>query len=218
MKIHTWGLAVLFALLAGDAGAQKPLTAAPLPAGSLRNNLTAARRAAAAPQPAPSAASGGVDWRSAIEMQRRSTGLVRGVAPGLDQAAVDRTALPILLPNDAGLMAMARLYSFGDYYTITADTPGGRVSLSGTTATVPLPPSSPLRMPVQGPEQLTIQRTVDGQLASFTRYGVLYTVELRCNQPSDPRCRNDALVRAWAAKSTLVLMGRAARKAAGLGN
>ena len=43
MNIRPLGLAVLFALLASDAGAQKPLPAASLPAGSLRNNLTAAR-------------------------------------------------------------------------------------------------------------------------------------------------------------------------------
>ena len=37
--------------------------------------------------------------------------------------------------------------------------------------------------------------TIDGQLLSFSRYGVLYTVELRCDQPTDPQCRSDVTVR-----------------------
>jgi hypothetical protein len=213
MQLKPFGLAVLFAvLLAGDAGAQFAATKPP--------SLTAAQRAGALSnqpaQPQGQPPSGGVDWRSATAFQRRSAGATQAVASSLDQAAVDRTALPILLPNDADLMAGARLYSFGDYYTVTANTAGGHVSLTGTTDTIPV--STPLNMPPQGPGGLTVQRTVDGQLASFVRYGVLYSVEVRCNAPSDPKCRGDAFVRTVVAKSTLVLMGAAARKAAGLGN
>lgn len=214
MQLKPLGLAVLFAvLLAGDAGAQFAATKP--------SSLTAAQRAAllSAQTAQPKTIqppSGGVDWRLAAAYQKRTGGAAQAVASSLDQAAVDRTALPILLPNDADLMAGARLYSFGDYYTVTANTAGGHVSLTGTTDTIPV--STPLNMPPQGPGGLTVQRTVDGQLASFVRYGVLYSVEVRCNAPSDPKCRGDAFVRTVVAKSTLVLMGAAARKAAGLGN
>jgi hypothetical protein len=85
-------------------------------------------------------------------------------APNLNQAAVDATRVPILLPADAKLTAGARIYSFGDYYTITADAPGAGVSLSGTTAVVPLPADAPLKITPMGPEGATSQRTVDGQL------------------------------------------------------
>jgi hypothetical protein len=214
MQLKPFGLAVLFAvLLAGDAGAQFAATKP--------SSLTAAQRTAvlSAQTVQPKAippASGGVDWRLASALQKRSAGASQALASSLDPAAVDRTAVPILLPNDAGLMAGARLYSFGDYYTVTANTVGGHVSLTGTTATIPV--STPLNMGSQAPSGLIVQRTVDGQLASFVRFGVLYSVEVRCNAPADPKCRNDAFVRAVAAKSTVVLMGAAARKAAGLGN
>ena len=217
MQIKPWGLAVLFAvLLAGDAGAQLAATKPSSLTAAQRAALLSAQTAQPKPLPPQNQPSGGIDWRTAAAFQRRTAASAPAVASGLDQAAVDRTALPILLPNDADLMAGARLYSFGDYYTVTANTVGGHVSLTGTTDTIAV--STPLNVPPQGPGGLIIQRTVDGQLASFVRYGVLYSVEVRCNAPADPKCRNDAFVRAVAAKSTVVVMGAAARKAAGMGN
>jgi hypothetical protein len=156
-----------------------------------------------------------VDWQAAVGGLRQSGGA--NPAPNLNQAAVDATRVPILLPTDADLTAGARIYSFGDYYTITADAPGAGVSLSGTTAVVPLPAGTPLKITPMGPEGATSQRTVDGQLISFVRYGVLYTVEVRCDAPTDPRCADDNYARGLAAKTTAVVMGAAARAAAGLG-
>jgi hypothetical protein len=158
---------------------------------------------------------GQVDWKAAIGGLRQSGG--GNPAPNLNQAAVDMTRVPILLPTDGDLTAGARIYSFGDYYTITADAPGAGVSLSGTTAVVPLPAGTPLKITPMGPEGATSQRTVDGQLISFVRYGVLYTVEVRCDAPTDPRCVDDNYARGLAAKTTTVVMGAAARAAAGLG-
>ncbi|MDO8380252.1 hypothetical protein [Phenylobacterium sp.] len=159
----------------------------------------------------------GIDWRGAVGGLRQSGNTGPGLGRGLDPAAVDKTKLPILLPADADLMGGARLYSFGDYYSITANLSGARVSLTGAAETTPLPAGSKLNLPAVGPEQLVVQRTVDGQLASFVRYGVLYTVELRCDAPSDARCRTEGFVRGLVAKSTVVVMGKAARQAAGLG-
>ena len=163
----------------------------------------------------PPTPGGGVDWAAAVGGLRQGGGGPLG--RGLDPATVDRTRLPILLPADPDLMGGARIYSFGDYYSITSSLPGARVSLTGAAQTTPLPATSRLNLPPVGPEQLVVQRTVDGQLASFVRYGVLYTAELRCDAPSDPRCRTETYVRSLVARSTVVVMGRSARQAAGLG-
>ncbi len=159
---------------------------------------------------------GGVDWQAAVGGLRQSANVGESLATNLDRNQVDMTALPILLPQDPKLTAGARIYSFGDYYTITTNTTGGRVSLSGTTTTVPLPAGKPLKIQT-GPEGLTVQRTVDGQLASFVRFGVLYTVEIRCDAPSDTRCLDDNYVLGLVGKTNAVVMGKAARQAAGLG-
>lgn len=157
-----------------------------------------------------------VDWQAAVGGLRQSANVGDSLATNLNRDQVDLTAVPILLPQDAKLAGNARIYSFGDYYTITADTAGAGVSLSGTTTTVPLPATKPVKIE-SGPEQLTLQRTVDGQLASFVRFGVLYTVEIRCDAPSDPRCVDDNYVLGLVGKTTAVVMGKAARQAAGLG-
>ena len=159
---------------------------------------------------------GGVDWKSAVTGARRSEG-DQALLGKIDRDAIDRTAVPILLPADPALTGNARLYSFGDYYSLTADLSGVGVSLTGTTTTVALPAQSPLKMSADAPEQLVIQRTVVGQLASFVRFGVLYTVEVRCDDPKDVRCRNDDLVRQIQSQTNRVVMGQAARQAAGLG-
>lgn len=157
-----------------------------------------------------------VDWQGAVGGLRQSANSGESLAANLNREQVDQTAVPILLPQDPRLTAGARIYSFGDYYTITSNTAGGRISLSGTTAKVPMPASKPLKIE-SGPEMLTVQRTVDGQLASFVRYGVLYTVEIRCDAAGDPRCADDNYVLGLVGKTKAVVMGKAARKAAGLG-
>jgi hypothetical protein len=160
---------------------------------------------------------GRVDWQGAVGGLRQSGGSSDSLSTNLDRAEVDATKVPILLPTDAKIMAGARIYSFGDYYTITADAPGAGISLSGTTAIIPLPASKPLKIDPVGPEGLTVQRTVDGQLASFTRYGVLYTVEVRCEKAGDLRCADDNYVLGLVGKTTTVVLGAAARAEAGLG-
>jgi hypothetical protein len=161
---------------------------------------------------------GGVDWQAAVAGLRRSTGnRIAATAPGLDPAVIDKTALPILLPAAPSLLQTAKIYSFGDQYTVSAVIAGAHVSLTGQTVLVPLKPALPLTITPEGPEGLTVQSTIDGQLLSFSRYGVLYTVEVRCDQPADPRCHSQALVRALQAKTTVVVMGKAARLAAGMG-
>lgn len=157
----------------------------------------------------------GIDWQAAVAATRRTANQGPALASSLDPAAIDRTRAPILLPDDKALMSGARLYSFGDYYTVTADMPGGGVSLSGTTTTVTAPKA--LTVAPQGGETLVVQRTVDGHLASFVRFGVLYTAEVRCDAPSDERCRSEALVRQLVTRSTVVVLGKAARQVAGLG-
>lgn len=220
------GLVLGTALAAGALGAAlsqtriDPATGAQVPGATAPTQPTATQPATRRPGLAVATRpprGGQVDWKAAIGGLRQSGGAGNSLAPNLNQAAVDATRVPILLPTDPDLTAGARIYSFGDYYTITADAPGAGVSLSGTTAVVSLPAGTPLKIASAGPEGITVQRTVDGQLVSFVRYGVLYTVEVRCDAPTDPRCADDNYARGLAAKTTAVVMGAAARAAAGLG-
>lgn len=206
-RLSVWTGAIIAALTAvAPASSQTQQT---------RPTLTRPPVATRVAPPTTTAPTGGVNWQEAVTFSRRSANAGPALSKGLPQEALDRTRVPILLPADAALMEGARLYSFGDHYTLSADIPGGGVSLTGTTATVSVP--SKLAVAPVGPTQLVLQRTVDGHLASFTRFGVLYTVEVRCDSPKDERCRTDAFVKALTAKTTVVVLGKAARQAAGLG-
>lgn len=218
-----WGLAIAGLILAVTPAAsqtQPGASTAPTRLNPAALRLNAAGAPITPPpttRPPSSTPPGGVDWKGVLVGQRQTYGqgpkLTAGL--GLDPATVDRTAIPILLPQGAPFET-ARIYSFGDYYAISADVAGAGWSLTGTTAKVTLPASAPLRTHPEA-EDLVIQRTIDGQLASFVRYGVLYTVELRCDEPSDGRCRSEAMVRDLVAKTNVVVMGKAARQAAGIG-
>ena len=186
---------VLAAGVLGAADSQTrvdPATGAQVPsAGPTAAQLAARRGALVAGR---QRTGGRVDWQGAVGGLRQTGGAGETLAPNLDKAAVDATRVPILLPTDADLTAGARLYSFGDYYTLTADAPGLGVSLSGTTTVVPLPAGAPLKITPVGPEGATSQRTVDGQLISFMRYGVLYTVD-----PRSSVLRQEAHIDEWQA-------------------
>lgn len=157
------------------------------------------------------------NWAAAVADSRRRPGERAFLAGGgkLDMAAVDRTRLPILTPTDPSLVGGARFYSFGDYYSLNLDQPGLTIELTGTRVVGPTPQGL-TRLPTAGPERVSVQRTVDGQLLSFTRYDLLYTVEVRCDAPRDARCRTDALAREVYAKTQGVILGRSARVEAGL--
>jgi hypothetical protein len=209
--VATVGVGVTISSRVAAQARVDPTTGAPVAA---TRSPTLNRAAATTAPPRPR---GKVDWQGAVGGLRQSGGVSDALATNLNKAQLDATRVPILLPNDPKLTAGARLYSFGDYYTITADAPGAGLSLSGTTAVVPLPAAKPLKVDPVGPEALTVQRTVDGQLASFVRYGVLYTVEIRCDQAGDARCADDNYVLGLVGKTTAVVMGAAARAEAGLG-
>jgi hypothetical protein len=163
----------------------------------------------------PAVVTGKVQWGAATEGVRGGQGaLALRRAPGLDRAALDQVALPVLLPGPA-LLAKAKLISFPDYYAIVAVDGGAQVELTGTNSFVAVKPGT-LGPLLEKNGQPTVIRTVDGQMLSFMRYGVLYTVEVTCDRAfSDPRCVKPDYVRQVAAEAQKnVVMGQAAQKAA----
>ena len=212
---------LMLALGASDALSRQAAPPRPGAARVVPGKLAAARATRPTdtppPQQGPAQAGQGVDWRTAVFAQRRSdaSGFGQKMAANLDQSEVDKTALPILLPTDPGLVASGRLYSFGDFYTLSAELPGASLSFQGSAA--PIAVDAALSVNAEGVENLIIIRTVEGRIANFTRYGVLYTVEIACDDPKDNRCVSDTYIRELAGKTNAVVLGKAARQAAGLG-
>jgi hypothetical protein len=188
----------------GGASTPPPPTDGPPPSGATPPPRT--------PRP------GLIPWAEVLRDQRQRPGdrIVTAAGALLDPAQVDKTRIPILVPTAQRLLAKPRLYSFGDYYSLNLDQPGLSIELTGTRVFGPTPKGL-TRLEADGPEKVSVQRTIDGQLLSFMRYGLLYTVEVRCDSPRDPRCFSDTLVREVYAQTNGVVLGRAARAQAGLG-
>lgn len=155
-----------------------------------------------------------IDYEGAYRDHARANafGVDDDVLGNLRRSEIDRQALPILIPTNPLLMGNARLYSMGDHYTISADLPGVSVVLGGYSATVAL--ADQIALSPQGPEDLVISHTTDGVAASFKRYGVLYTIEVTCDETADQHCEGESFIRILAEGTNNVILGEAARVAA----
>lgn len=115
----------------------------------------------------------------------------RPLRPG--QPEVDNTNIPILLPDAASGVSTNGLifYSLGDVYDINIPqpTPGLTVLLSGNRVFVPVEAGTLSRtkydtVNIGGADvPVLIEKTEDGWLASFSKYGMSYTAEVTCGSP-----------------------------------
>jgi hypothetical protein len=160
-----------------------------------------------------------VDWQAVriFQQRNRSDSLVADMSARFKPETVDAIDLPILLPDIAALRSNARLYAFGDFYSLSFKLPDAHVSLSGNGRPLRMAAARPAVMAkAEGDTALTVQRTVDGRVASWTRFGVLYTAEVTCDSPKALPCRDETFVRKLVEQHRGVMMGKNARRAAGL--
>lgn len=155
-----------------------------------------------------------IDYAAALQEHRRTAafGVTDDVIGSLSRAELDREDLPVLVPADPTLMKTARIYSMGGHYTISADLPTASIVLAGYAVPVELPFVIDLK-PL-GPENLTVVATSHEAVATFTRYGVLYTAEIDCDLATDKRCTDEDFIRLLATRTTYVVLGEAALTAA----
>jgi len=127
---------------------------------------------------------------------------------------LDRTLLPVILPHDGGLIdtTKARMMSFGDAYALNMpQAKGMQITVYGNRSFVPADSGAIskrpfLRLPSVA-EDVRIEQTEDGWTGTFTRFGVVYTVDVSCDDPNDPQCLNDTFIRNAIAQFDDVTMG-----------
>ncbi len=201
--VLAFSAAVLCAGLCGDEAAAQSLLKAP--------NAPAVHLAA-------------VDWQgvgSLVRKFRAAHGVPHPMLARLSKAEIDKTRLPILLPRIGSKVetAGARFFSFGDAYSLNLpQRPGvslimyGHRSLidSGKTRIATFK-----RSRVDGMrEDAVISKTEDGWTASFARFGIVYTLDLSCDDDAAPECRDDSYLRQSVAAFQDVHLGEAAAKEA----
>jgi hypothetical protein len=164
-----------------------------------------------------------VQWQNAMTVRDRtkSARKVNPLASRLSKKELDRTRLPVLMPRDGGVIdtAKAQLMSFGDAYVM--DLPqskgahfamfGNRTFVKGDKGAITARPFAQVQGMV---ENVQISRMEDGWTATFTRYGVVYSVDMMCDDINGAECATDALIRKAIADCSDVTMGAEAESEA----
>ncbi|ESQ76358.1 hypothetical protein [Asticcacaulis sp. AC402] len=170
-------------------------------------------------EPAP------IDWKTlsrvynpGVAAKSRGT---RGLRVRNEQ--VDTTTLPILLPDATTGVSRDGLafMSLGDVYDVNLPQPvkGLTVLLSGTRVFVASQPGmfkgvkfDQVNMGGQ-PVEALFSQTEDGWMASFSRFGMSYTIEVICDADAAMSyCADSAYIRKIAAGMTEVVLGAQAER------
>lgn len=198
------------------AGTTRPVAASTAPVAQNRPIVAKLPPAALLRKALPPAP---VQWASAIQQQARNAQSRRpdSLALKLPKAQLDQLRLPVVLPR-VGLIdtAKAKLLSFGDAYALNLPQPKGtQLTMYGNRSFVQADKgaiSSRPTIKLAGvPEDIRISQIEDGWTATFTRYGVVYSLDLSCDDTASPDCKDDGFLRKAIAEFTDVSVGAQAQ-------
>lgn len=157
-----------------------------------------------------------IQWSNAIAQANRMKSLrpANSFVSRLPQATLDRTRLPVLLPHPGGLIdtAKAKMVTFGDAYALNMPQAKGlQVTMYGNRSFVPTDKGAISARPVAKlagvAEDVRISQMEDGWTATFTRFGVVYSVDVSCDDINSPDCKTDAFIRKAIAQFDDVTVG-----------
>jgi hypothetical protein len=164
-----------------------------------------------------------VNWGQAVALNQRAlTAKVQNqIASRLPKLQLDKTRLPVLLPRATTTLKAteAKMVSFGSAYSISLpQKPGLQVILYGHRSLVAADKggvSGLKRSKLAGvAEDIFLSQTEDGWTGSFKRFGVVYTVDLSCDDLEAVECKDDGFIRKAIADLTEVSLGTEALKEA----
>ena len=146
---------------------------------------------------------GGIDREAArADMSEETARPAALPASGLDDGAIARVSLPILLPAQGeGIEGDPAFYARDLMYTARFRHEGARVSLTGTARRQQS--LSTGRSP--GP---AFSLTATGSQLGFTRYGAGYVLDIECGADAPPACPDEDFARSI--QDTLVVAAVAA--------
>ena len=165
-----------------------------------------------------SISTGATNWQSALkqaESNKRSGLHSKILATRIDKTVLDRTTVPVIMPVATSKIdaTKAKLMSYGDSYALNMPQPkdmsvtiyGNRSFVKSDKGTVT---DLTFKRVDRMAESVQISRLEDGWTASFTRYGVVYSVDLFCDVTS--QCTDETQIRNIVADCSDVNMGNAA--------
>ena len=164
-----------------------------------------------------------VDWAQAVRISKRSQlkAQVNPIVARLPKLELDKTLLPVLLPKAGATFkaTQASMVSFGSAYSLNLPQRAGlNIILYGHRTLAPADKggvANLARTKISGvAEDIFMSQTEDGWTASFKRFGVVYTVDVSCDDLEAPECKTDGYIRAAVADLGEVSLGASAQKEA----
>ena len=168
-----------------------------------------------------------IDWNAVARDYRNSiSGTVKAI-PSFRRHAdqLDAVQIPIIVPHAGPNMKTADMVFIPGVHTYTVSlpqpgTPGVHVAVSGDSVYVQVAPGTIVtnavaNVPINGqPQKIVVTPTESGQLATFTRYGIVYTVEVDCDTPDTAAqyCDNTGYVEQVVSTMTDVTLGAQAER------
>jgi hypothetical protein len=161
-----------------------------------------------------------VQWAAAVrQVQAMKAQKLNGdFAARLQKPELDRIRLPVILPRAGAAIsaAKARLISLGDAYALNLPQDQGvQITVYGDRAFMPADPGAVSRRPMQRltgvAENVAVEQTEDGWTATFQRFGVVYTLDVSCDDINSPVCASDAYTRNAVASFSDVTLGAQAQ-------
>jgi len=161
---------------------------------------------------------GAINWESAkqnSEMNKQNGFKSKMLETRIDKTILDRTSVPVIMPVASSKIetAKARLISYGHSYALNMPQPKGMsVTIYGNNSFVKSDKGTVTGLIFKKVERVAesvqITRLEDGWTASFTRYGVVYSIDLLCDPES--QCPDDFQIREIVADCSDVSMGKTA--------
>jgi hypothetical protein len=130
-----------------------------------------------------------------------------------NQAEIDKTSVPVLLPTEPPLAAHLRIFTRPRHYAASSESNGMSFHMTGHGQAFDLGQKTLRRLPGAAlraripADGVVIERTEAGVDASFSRYGAAYSVSLECADPADRRCADEAFIRGMIARLMVVVPG-----------
>ena len=160
-----------------------------------------------------------VQWSQAMSRsdQMKTARRPSSLAARLPRQALDKTRLPVLLPREGVIdTAKAKMVSFGDAYALNMpQNKGIQVTMYGNRTFVAGDKGAVSARPVQKlagvAEDIRISQMEDGWTATFTRFGVVYSLDVTCDDIKSADCVTDAYIRKAIAEFDDVTLGAQAQ-------
>lgn len=168
-----------------------------------------------------------IDWNAVARDYRNSISSSVKAVPSFRRHAdqLDAVQIPILVPHAGPNMKTNDMVFIPGIHTYTVSlpqpsAPGVHIAVSGDSVYVQVAPGTIVtnavaNVAINGQAQkIVVEPTESGQLATFTRYGIVYTVEVDCDTPDTAAkyCDSNGYIQQVVGTMTDVTLGAQAER------